>query len=123
MRKTQPKKNIIATILSLVAAFSLVFSANTALAAGPEGPPCGNYKVKTAENIDGRDFPKGTYMLHAFGISCKKVIGSKGLFAQFLKLKDGAPLPKPWISLTEAVGAPKFSSGNGVGFRAQLLSP
>jgi len=121
--KTVFKKNIIAAILSLVAAVSLTFSANTALAAGPEGPACGNYRVKTAESIDGRDFPKGTYVLHAFGISCKKVIGSKGLFAKFLKLKDGAPLPKPWTSLSNAVGAPKFSSGNGVGFRAQLLSP
>jgi len=123
MRKIVIKKNIFAAILSLLAAVSLVFSPNTALAAGPEGPPCGNYKVKTAESIDGRDFPKGTYVIHAFGISCKKVIGSKGLFAQFLKLKDGAPLPKPWISLSEAVGAPKFSSGNGIGFRVQLLSP
>lgn len=123
MRKIVIKKKIMATILSLVAVVSVIFSPNTAVAAGPEGPPCGYHKVKTAENIDGRDFAKGTYVLHAFGISCKKVIGSKGLFSKFLKLKDGAPLPKPWVSLSEAVGAPKFSSGNGVGFRAQLLSP
>ena len=121
MRRTAKEKNIIAAILSLLIAIGLVSSAIPSFSAGPEGPPCGTYKVKIAENIDGRDFPKGTYVLHAFGISCKKVIGSKGLFSQFLNLKDGAPLPKPWISLFDAVGAPKFSAGKGIGFRAQLL--
>ncbi|KRO31697.1 MAG: hypothetical protein ABR64_03290, partial [Actinobacteria bacterium BACL2 MAG-121001-bin67] len=36
--------------------------------------------------------------------------------------KDKDPLPKPWKYLSEAIGAPKFSSGPGVGFRVQLIS-
>ncbi|MSY81703.1 MAG: hypothetical protein F2695_06380, partial [Actinobacteria bacterium] len=44
-------------------------------------------------------------------------------FAKFLKLKDKVPLPKPWRYLADAVGAPKFSSGPGVGFRVQLITP
>ena len=50
-------------------------------------------------------------------------MGSKGLFAKFLKLKDKDPLPKPWVYLADAIGATKFSSGPGVGFRVQLLGP
>ncbi|MEY3108673.1 MAG: hypothetical protein RL730_1024, partial [Actinomycetota bacterium] len=90
--------------------------------AGPQTPPCGIYKVKKDEVIAGVKFPKGSYQINAFGISCSKVLGSKGLFAQFLKLKDKDPLPKPWKYLADAVGAPKFSSGPGVGFRVQSIS-
>jgi hypothetical protein len=90
--------------------------------AGPKTPSCGNYKVSTNEIIVGVKFPKGTYQINAFGISCAKVMGSKGLFAKFLKLKDKDPLPKPWYYLADAVGAPKFSSGPGVGFRVQLIA-
>ena len=82
--------------------------------AGPKTPSCGNYKVSTNEIIAGVRFPKGTYQINTFGISCRKVIGSKGIFAKFLKLKDKDPLPKPWRYLADAVGAPKFSSGPGV---------
>ena len=92
-------------------------------AAGPQTPSCGNYKVTTNEVIAGVKFPKGTYQINTFGISCGKVMGSKGLFAKFLKLKDKDPLPKPWVYLADAIGAPKFSSGPGVGFRVQLLGP
>jgi hypothetical protein len=91
--------------------------------AGPKTPSCGNYKVSTNEIIVGVKFPKGTYQINSFGISCTKVMGSKGLFAKFLKLKDKDPLPKPWRYLADAVGAPKFSSGPGVGFRVQLITP
>jgi polyhydroxybutyrate depolymerase len=91
------------------------------LAAGPQTPSCGNYKVTKNEVIAGVKFPKGTYQINAFGISCSKVMGSKGLFAQFLKLKDKDPLPKPWRYLSDAIGAPKFSSGPGVGFRVQII--
>jgi len=91
--------------------------------AGPKTPSCGNYKVATNEVIAGVKFPKGTYQINTFGISCAKVMGSKGLFAQFLKLKDKDPLPKPWRYLADAVGAPKFSSAAGVGFRVQLITP
>jgi len=90
--------------------------------AGPKTPSCGNYKVSTNEIIVGVKFPKGTYQINAFGISCAKVMGSKGLFAKFLKLKDKDPLPKPWYYLADAVGEPKFSSGPGVGFRVQLIA-
>ena len=90
--------------------------------AGPKTPSCGNYKVTKNEVIVGVKFPKGTYQVNTFGISCSKVMGSKGLFAKFLKLRDKDPLPKPWRYLADAVGAPKFSSGPGVGFRVQLLT-
>ena len=92
-------------------------------AAGPQLPSCGLFKLNTNEIISGVKFPKGTYQINAFGISCSKVMGSKGLFAQFLKLKDLDPLPKPWYYLESAVGAPKFSSGSGSGFRVQLITP
>jgi hypothetical protein len=92
-------------------------------AAGPQTPSCGNYKVSANEIIAGVKFPKGTYQINTFGISCAKIMGSKGLFAKFLKLKDKDPLPKPWRYLADAVGAPKFSSGPGVGFRVQSITP
>jgi hypothetical protein len=91
--------------------------------AGPKTPSCGNYKVTKKEVIVGVKFPKGTYQVNAFGIPCSKVMGKEGLFSKFLKLKDRDPLPKPWRYLAGAVGAPKFSSSSGVGFRVQLLTP
>jgi hypothetical protein len=108
-------------LISLVFALSPL-SAYGTNHAGPKTPSCGNYKVSTNEIIVGVKFPKGTYQVNAFGISCAKVMGSKGLFAKFLKLKDKDPLPKPWYYLADAVGAPKFSSGPGVGFRVQLIA-
>ena len=113
-----------AALLAFALVLSLIpFSANSnSHGAGPQGPPCGIYKVKKNEVIAGLNFPKGSYQINAFGISCSKVLGKKGLFAKFLKLKDKDPLPKPWKYLSEAIGAPKFSSGPGVGFRVQLIS-
>ena len=103
--------------------FALIpISTYSTSAAGPQTPSCGNYKVTTNEVIVGVKFPKGTYQINAFGISCSEVMGSKGLFAQFLKLKDTDPLPKPWFYLADAIGAPKFSSAPGVGFRVQLTT-
>jgi hypothetical protein len=98
-------------------------STYSTVASGPQTPSCGNYKVSTNEVIAGVKFPKGSYQINTFGISCTKVMGSKGIFAQFLKLKDKDPLPKPWRYLVDAVGAPKFSSAAGVGFRIQLITP
>ena len=111
-------------LLAFALVLSLIpFSANSnSHGAGPQGPPCGIYKVKKNEVIAGLNFPKGSYQINAFGISCSKVLGKKGLFAKFLKLKDKDPLPKPWKYLADAVGAPKFSSGPGVGFRVQFIS-
>ena len=113
-----------AALLAFALLLSLIpFSANSnSHGAGPQGPPCGIYKVKKNEVIVGVNFPKGSYQINSFGISCSKVLGKKGLFAKFLKLKDKDPLPKPWKYLSEAIGAPKFSSGPGVGFRVQLIS-
>ena len=113
-----------AALIAFALVLSLIpFSANSnSHGAGPQTPPCGIYKVKKDEVIAGVKFPKGSYQINAFGISCSKVLGSKGLFAQFLKLKDKDPLPKPWKYLSDAVGAPKFSSGPGVGFRVQSIS-
>lgn len=89
---------------------------------GPQTPACGNVKVQSAEVIDGRAFPSGTYRVNAFGISCAKVLGKYGLFDQFLSQDDSTPLPKPWRSLSQAIGAPKFAAAPGVGFRVQRIS-
>jgi len=43
-------------------------------------------------------------------------------FSLFISLPDNSPLPAPWISLTEAIGEPKFSAGAGIGFRVQKVS-
>ena len=111
-------------LLAFALVLSLIpFSANSnSHGAGPQGSPCGTYQVKKNEVIAGVNFPKGSYQINTFEISCSKVLGKKGLFAKFLKLKDKDPLPKPWRYLADAVGAPKFSSGPGVGFRVQLIS-
>ncbi len=113
-----------AALIAFALVLSLIpFSANSnSHGAGPQTPPCGIYKVKKDEVIAGVKFPKGSYQINAFGISCSKVLGKNGLFAKFLKLKDKDPLPKPWKYLSDAVGAPKFSSGPGVGFRVQSIS-
>ena len=117
-------KGSVATGLLISMIFALIpLSAFGTNHAGPKTPSCGNYKVSTNEIIVGIKFPKGRYQINTFGISCTKVMGSKGLFAKFLKLKDKDPLPKPWRYLANAVGAPKFSSGPGVGFRVQLITP
>ena len=116
MRHWALKGVLLALVLALIPALKI-----SADAAGPQSPACGNYKVVRNEVIAGVKFAKGTYQINTFGISCGKVMGSKGLFAQFLKLKDKDPLPKPWRYLAGAVGAPKFSSGPGVGFRVQLI--
>ena len=117
MRCWALKGVLLALVLALIPALKI-----SADAAGPQSPACGNYKVVRNEVIAGVKFAKGTYQINTFGISCGKVMGSKGLFAQFLKLKDKDPLPKPWRYLADAIGAPKFSSGPGVGFRVQLIS-
>lgn len=104
----------------LILVFVTIFISST-VAAGPQTPSCGNYKVKKTEIIAGVQLPKGIYQVNTFGISCSKVMGKKGLFAQFLKLKDQDRLPAPWRYLEGAIGAPKFSSGPGVGFRVQFL--
>jgi len=112
----------IAKVLLIALFFALTpISTYPTIAAGPQTPSCGTYKVTKNEVIVGVVFSKGNYQINAFGIPCTKVMGSKGLFAQFLKLKDTDPLPKPWRYLAEAIGAPKFSSGPGVGFRVQKL--
>ncbi|MEI7550585.1 MAG: hypothetical protein WCJ91_08950, partial [Actinomycetes bacterium] len=98
-------------VLIALAVALIPISTYSATAAGPQTPNCGNYKVTTNQLIANVQFPKGTYQINAFGISCTKVMGSKGLLAQFLKLKDKDPLPKPWRYLSDAIGAPKFSSG------------
>jgi len=116
------KRGSFAKSLQIVLIIALLqVSSYSTIAAGPQTPSCGNYKVTTNELIAGIKFPKGSYQINAFGISCTKVMGSKGIFAQFLKLKDKDPLPKPWRYLVDAIGAPKFSSSAGVGFRIKLI--
>ena len=117
IRQSATKVFLIALTIALVPFFGV-----SSIAAGPQTPSCGNYKVTKNEVIAGFKFPKGTYQINAFGISCSKVMGSKGLFAQFLKLKDKDPLPKPWRYLADAIGAPKFSSGPGVDSESRSLA-
>ncbi len=91
-------------------------------AAGPQLPSCGKYTVSNNQIIAGQEFPKGKYQIQAYGISCSKVLGKKGLFKKFLNLKDQDPLPKPWKYASGAAGTSKFSAGPGVGFRVYLSS-
>jgi len=115
------KESFLKGLLITMTLALIPFSSSSTIAAGPQTPSCGTYKVMKSEVIVGVVFSKGNYQINTFGISCAKVMGSKGLFAQFLKLKDTDPLPKPWRYLAEAIGAPKFSSGTGVGFRVQKI--
>ena len=118
----QSKGSVAKGLLICMIVALVPLSSYSTIATGLETPSCGNYKLRTNEVIAGVKFPKGTYQINSFGISCTKVMGAKGLFAKFLKLKDKEPLPKPWSYLADSVGAPKFSSRPGVGFRAQLVT-
>ncbi|MDG2088192.1 MAG: hypothetical protein P8J68_05570 [Arenicellaceae bacterium] len=97
-------------------------SVSVSVSAQPQVPPCGTLKVSKDTKIETRLFQKGTYQIHAVGISCKEVIGRDGLFAKFLSLGDDVPLPEPWESLIGVVGARKFVAGPGIGIRAQRIS-
>ena len=89
---------------------------------GPQTPACGIVEVTTSELIAGVEFPAGRYQINTFGMSCEEVMGDEGLFNKFLQLKDTDKLPEPWSHLEGAVGAPKFVTGPGVGFRAERLA-
>ena len=106
------------------AAIALVICAfvSVSVLAQPQGPGCGTFEVIEDTKIESRLFRKGAYQLHAVGISCEEVMGVDGLFAKFLALDDGEPLPEPWESLLGVVGAPKFVAGPGIGIRAQRIS-
>ena len=104
----------------VIAAATIVLSG--AVSAQPQTPSCGTFEVLEDTIVETRLFSKGTYVLHSIGVPCEEVIGEDGLFAKFLSLGDETPLPEPWKSLTEAVGAPKFATGPGFGFRAQRIS-
>ena len=95
---------------------------SVSVSAQPQVPPCGTLRVSKDTKIETLLFQKGTYQIHAVGISCKEVIGRDGLFAKFLSLGDGVPLPEPWESLIGVVGAPKFVAGPRIGIRAQRIS-
>jgi hypothetical protein len=88
---------------------------------GPKTPPCGIVEVMSNEVIAGIQFPKGNYKINVIGIPCEEVMGDSGLFSQFLQLQDNDQLPMPWRYLKEAVGAPKFVKGLGVGFRVERV--
>jgi len=111
-------KNLLSSFLTFV----LFGSYSISVFSQPLTPPCGYANVIDNKYIDGRYFEKGIYVVNAFGISCGEVIGDDGLFSLFISLPDNSPLPAPWISLTEAIGEPKFSAGAGIGFRVQKVS-
>jgi hypothetical protein len=77
----------------------VTIAVSVSVSAQPQVPPCGTLRVSKDTKIETRLFQKGTYQIHAVGISCKEVIGRDGLFAKFLSLGDGVPLPEPWESL------------------------
>ncbi len=113
--------------LYVAAASALTASALTACSLtgadpGPQTPACGIVEVTTSELIAGVEFPVGRYQINTFGMPCEEVMGDEGLFNQFLQLEDTDELPEPWSHLDEAVGAPKFVTGPGVGFRAERLA-
>jgi len=91
-------------------------------AQGPIGPSCGNISIIADAMIDGRLFQKGEYQLNSSGITCAQVVGSDGILGVILSLKENDKLPPPWASLSDAIGAPKFSAGAGIGFRLQKVS-
>ena len=89
---------------------------------GPQTPSCGTVQVTTNEVIVGVQFPKGKYQINVIGMSCEEVIAEEGFFSKFLHLGDNDVLPEPWKYLKEAVGAPKFVKGPGVGFRVERVA-
>jgi hypothetical protein len=97
-------------------------TANLVGGAGPQTPPCGIFEVTKTEVVSGQQFSTGRYQINTFGISCDEVVGDAGLFSQFLQLEDNEALPDSWRFLEGAIGAPKFVSGPGVGFRVQRIS-
>ena len=84
-----------------------------------EEQSCGLYKLAKNDVVVGKKLAKGSYEIYATGIECSKVLGSKGLFSKFLKLKNNQALPKPWKYLSESNGVGKFSRGNKVAFKIQ----
>ena len=69
------KRVFILLVLSIFFALTST-TATLVSAAGPQTPSCGNYKVTTNDVIVGVKFPKGSYQINAFGISCTKVMVS-----------------------------------------------
>ncbi len=49
-------------------------------------------------------------------------MGDEGFFSTLLQLEDNDELPEPWSYLEGAVGAPKFVTGPGVGFRVERVA-
>ena len=90
--------------------------------AGPQTDPCGIVEVSTDEVIVGVKFPKGSYQINTFGMTCVEVMGDTGLFNQFLQLGDNEALSEPWSYLEDAVGAPKFVKSSEIGFRAEKIN-
>jgi hypothetical protein len=86
-----------------LAVTAVAIVASGAVYAQPQGPNCGKFKVFKDTKIESRLFPKGNYQLHVIGVSCAEVAGENRLFAKFLSLGEGVPLPRPWKSLVGAV--------------------
>lgn len=107
---------------TLAATSTTVAEASEVAGPGPQTPACGIVEVTTSELIAGVEFPPGRYQINTFGIPCDEVMGDEGLFNTFLQLDDNDKLPEPWSHLKGAVGAPKFVTGPGVGFRAERLA-
>ena len=110
--------NPTSSITTETVALSSPTSPNQTRLAGPQEPPCGTIEISENGIISGEQFPRGTNVIHSFGIACDEVLGDDGLFMNFLRL-EGAPFPKPWSFLEGEVGAPKFVTGPAIGFRVQ----
>jgi hypothetical protein len=106
----------------LLALFLIAIFSGSSVQAQPLLPSCGNIKLLESSVIDGRVFSPGLYQLNTFGVACNEAVGLDGILGVILSLGAQAKLPTPWTSLIDAVGAPKFSAGAGIGFRLQKIA-
>lgn len=109
-------------VIALVSLLLIPIQAQVAFSVGPQTLSCGTYQIASNKIISGVKFPKGSYQINTFGISCKKVMGSKGLFTKFLKLKSKDPLPQPWRFSAGPSSVRKFTSGSAINFRVELIA-
>ena len=108
-------------IFMLTMGYCLAVNLSNRALAQPTQPSCGTIKILEPTTIDTRFFSSGSYQLNVNGTSCADVLGIDGALGQILGTAPNAPLPTPWVSLFDAIGAPKFTAGSTIGIRLQKL--
>jgi hypothetical protein len=63
------KESFLKGLLITMTLALIPFSSSSTIAAGPQTPSCGTYKVMKSEVIVGVVFSKGNYQINTFGIS------------------------------------------------------